>query len=155
MWTGSCLSCVSIGVPPRKPDAGTDRLLLGEAAYLLASGRAGLHNGLSFLVRELAATLGRKFGSFLIVEIWSAERESDGVQQDALELTPSFTILARRTGGLTSVIERLEAALRRVKVQRKRSVVDVVEGARVAPPGMKPLLSKSQAAELGRAAYWR
>jgi uncharacterized protein (TIGR02421 family) len=134
--------------PTQRQDAGTDRLLLGEAAYLLASGKPSFQSELSNLVREIAATLTRKFGSFLIIEIWSARDDDCGFAEDPDQLRPSFKILAPQTSGLTSALERLNSALRRIKVHKKSATVEVVEGQRAFPPGMRPLLSKALATEL-------
>ena len=135
--------------PTRRDDAGTDQLLLGEAAYLLASGVSPLQKDLSQMIRSIAGTLGRKFGSFLIIEVWSDPREGSGPEEDGAKLTPFFRVVAPKSGGLTTAIESLASALRRIKIQKKSAVVEVVEGHQATPPGMRPLLSGSQAMELG------
>ena len=57
--------------PEGRLDEGTDRLLYGEASYLLASGAARFHESLNSLVKKIAETQAGVFGSFLIIEIWS------------------------------------------------------------------------------------
>ena len=135
--------------PTRRNDAGTDQLLLGEAASLLASGLSPLQKDLSCLVRGIAGTLGRKFGSFLIIEIWSAWSERNSSKEEGAEPTPFFRVVLPKAGGLTSAIESLGSALGQITIQKRRAVVEIAEGHQVTPPGMRPLLSKSQAMELG------
>lgn len=38
--------------PPLRPDSATERLVLGEASYLLASGSPNIHLSLSHLVKK-------------------------------------------------------------------------------------------------------
>ena len=59
--------------PTRRPDIGTERLIMGQPAYLTASSHKSLSGGLSELVQQIAKTMSGVFGSFLIIEIWSEE----------------------------------------------------------------------------------
>ena len=58
--------------PPDSVDAGTERLVKGEASYLIAPGAARYRQGIANLVRQVVATLSAQFGAFLIVEVWAA-----------------------------------------------------------------------------------
>ena len=55
--------------PKDRADADTDRIVLGEASYLLASGDRQTHRGLSSLIDGVVSTLSESFGAFLIIEL--------------------------------------------------------------------------------------
>ncbi|MHC4179909.1 MAG: tyrosine/phenylalanine carboxypeptidase domain-containing protein, partial [Planctomycetota bacterium] len=133
--------------PAQRDDPGTERLLVGEASYLLAPGEQRFRKRLALLVHRVAATLGRKFGAFLIVEIWSADFLN--TSEEHSPPAPSFRIVVPKTGGLPSTLERLERSLKRIRIQKQAAIVEVLRGVRIAPPGMTALLSSSQAKELG------
>jgi hypothetical protein len=68
------------GAPPRRSngrqprdgaDAGSDRLLRGEASFLLA--RAGEQEEAREVVRRVAESGSAEWGAFLVPELWAAE----------------------------------------------------------------------------------
>jgi uncharacterized protein (TIGR02421 family) len=134
--------------PPGLDDAGTERLLQGQASYLMVSGKPGLQRGIRLLVGEIASSLVPFFGSFLIVEVWSAR----GNEQEHLATRttrPSFRLVAPQNNSLVSTTERLDRALRRVRISKTPAEVTVTASSRVAPPGLQPLLRAPEARRLG------
>ncbi len=126
--------------PPQGNDTGTERLLLGEAAYLLAPGLPSCHDRLSRLVREIAAIQHQCCGGFILLEIWAdawspAEEEEGGA---------AFRILAPRNGAPLATLEVLEQSLLEVRLRNRPAEVAVEYGRKCAPPGMKPLLTGAQ-----------
>ena len=71
--------------PPQRPDAGTKRLLLGEAAYILAPGEQDSQPGLRQLIKIVMDTQVANFGASLLVELWSAP---DRTQIETAESQP-------------------------------------------------------------------
>lgn len=131
--------------PASRDDADTDRLVVGEAAYLRASGKQKHHAGLAALVQAMAAIQVEAFGSFLIIELWARE-----VPADAKPLRrPTFRIVRSKGDGIDSTIEVLDRALSGVRVKRAYAHVEVVSANQVTRPGMPPLVSAERAAELG------
>ena len=129
---------------PQDEGAGTEDLLVGEAAYLLASAERGLHAGLVALVERAVDVLLPSFGAFLVVEIW-ASREGR-TEVGATPGHPRFRIFRTRRPEISSTTEVLEKALRRITLQRKSAEVETVRSARIAPPGLRPLLATEAAA---------
>ena len=129
---------------PRDEGAGTEALLVGEPAYLLASAERGLHAGLVTLVERAVAVLLPSFGAFLLVEVWAAREEPSeaGASNDAAR----FRIFRARQPDVLSTVEVLEAALHRIKLRRKPAEVETIRSARIAPPGLRPLLAIDAAA---------
>lgn len=127
--------------PAGRDDPDTERLLTSEASYLLASGDPDVQAMVSELVYEIATLQSRACGAFLLVEIWTnpnlLPRETDGNSPPA----PAFRILAPRSNAPMAVIERLQQALRSVRLRRCCARVSVDYVRRCAPPGMKPLLT--------------
>ena len=66
--------------PADRQDQGTDKLVTGQASYLLASGGPARRPELSRLVSNITRTMAGEFGAFLIVEVWSLPSERDHVR---------------------------------------------------------------------------
>ncbi len=132
--------------PANFEDAGTARLVKGEASYLIAPGGSKYAKGVSALVREVTKTLSAQFGAFLIVEIWSAPEGGIANDPAVPHVLPTFTIHAPATG-LAKSIETLEKRLRRVKVLKHGVRVTVQRDDKCFPPDFKPLLTKADAQE--------
>ncbi len=133
--------------PADREDPGTDRLAVGEASYLIASGKRRHREGLSSLVKGIADTLSESFGGFLIIELWAA-LETDG-PHERVPWTSGFRIVAPKRGGLTSTVEVLERALSEIRIKDRLAEVDVRNAPRVQPPGLAPLVPADWAAERG------
>ncbi|MCE2414546.1 hypothetical protein J4G07_11110, partial [Candidatus Poribacteria bacterium] len=73
-------------------DAGTERLVMGQPSYLIASADKRMRSSLSELTQNIVRTLSSEFGAFLIFEIWS--RNKDENENDSSQLTriPEFQI---------------------------------------------------------------
>jgi uncharacterized protein (TIGR02421 family) len=123
----------------------TDRLVVGEAAYLRASGKRKHHAALASLVQAMVKTQVEAFGSYLIIELWARSVPTDA----RLVRQPSFSIVRFKGDGIDSTIEVLERALSGISVKRASAQVEVVSASRVTPPGMPPLISAERATELG------
>ena len=125
----------------------SERLIMGEASYLIATGNRRHHMQMSLLVKSIAKTLIESFGSFLIVEIWiSAKQESDS---DMPAHKPAFKIIKPKKTEIPSTIETLEKALKKIKIRKQQAEVDIVAAAKTSPPGLAPLLSAAEARQLG------
>jgi uncharacterized protein (TIGR02421 family) len=135
--------------PAEPHDDGTERLLVGEASYLLASGERPFQKGLRALVRNIAATQSRIFGGFLIVEIWSASPPRPGDQIEPDNRTPRFRIFAPKSVGLSPTIERFEKSLKTIVTFDQSAEVETRLGAAASPPGYSALLTPGDIKELG------
>lgn len=133
--------------PPDFKDAGTERLVSGEAAYLIAPGGNESRSGVAHLVREVVRTLSAEFGAFLLVEIWAAPDGGKANDPAVPTVLPTFTIHAPRTG-LSRTLDALESRLKRIKILKQGVEVSVVRDAKTHPPLMRPLLSKADAKQL-------
>ncbi len=134
--------------PPDREDAGTERMVIGEASYLVASGEARLARSLTSLVRNVAGTLSAAFGAFLVVEIWSAPEGGRANDPANPAVLPRFTIHGPTGVALTSTIEALERQLRRIKIQKQSIEVEVRRGGPTHPPSLRSPLSDADAREI-------
>ena len=134
--------------PPQHDDAGTERLVKGEAAYLIVSGRTGLHKGVSNLARDIVRTLSAEFGAFLIVEIWAAPDGGKANDPAVPTVLSTFTIHAPVAAAMTPTVETLERRLKRVKVLKQGVEVVLIRDGKAHPPDMRPLLTSAEACEL-------
>lgn len=134
--------------PRAYDDAGTDRLVLGEASYLHAAADRGLQPSLKVMVRELARTMKKEFGGYLILELWAAKE--DGVAQRPSERPGSqFRIITPGDRALDSTVQALEKALRGKKIAGKTTRVERVRSRKIAPSGLSALLTPADASALG------
>lgn len=133
--------------PPERDDTGTEKLVQGEASYLVAPGADSFHDSVANLVREVARTLSAEFGAFLVVEVWSAPDGGKANDPAVHTVLPTFEIHAPAIG-LTRTVEALEKRLAKIKILKHGVKVDVVRDSKVCPPEMKPLMTKAEAREL-------
>lgn len=133
--------------PTDRADTDTDRIVLGEASYLLGPEESPTHDTMSSLIDGVASTLSESFGAFLIIELWSAA-DAQG-DQEVDSLLPGFRIMRTKNRGIASTVDVLEGALGEVKIKGEFASVDVVSATRVGPPGMRTLISPARAEQLG------
>lgn len=129
--------------PLDRKDPGTPLLLRGEPSYLIASADPSHQLGLSILIQGIADKMSRRFGSFLLVELWA--------NNDAIEDSDSlvFTITTPKGSLLYSTTDMLEWSLKQVVYDSEAASVNVLAKKQVSPPDLKPLLSEQNAAEIG------
>lgn len=134
--------------PLSHEDEGTERLVKGEASYLVASGSKTQRHELAMLVRSAVRTLAAKCGSFLLVEIWSAPPDESRTEDDVPPLRPAFRVVTSATRPPGRTIDTLVKALGRIKLDRRPATVEVSYSSRRAPRGMAPLIPAAEAGEL-------
>ncbi|MGW8321039.1 MAG: flavohemoglobin expression-modulating QEGLA motif protein [Thermodesulfobacteriota bacterium] len=136
--------------PVDREDAGTEKLVTGQASYLTAPGSKKHRKEVSLLVENVMQTLSPEFGAFLLVEIWTSPEDRAAPHADGRAGKPGFRILVnpREAQRLSSTIDRLKKALARVKVSARikgAADVEVRHALRVSPPAVTPLVSTSEA----------
>ena len=119
--------------PMQRDDAGTERLLLGEASYLLATSKEQHHTELVRLVREIARRQGGYYAAFLLFELWSVQPSED-------KPAPLFHIHAPRNAALHRVLEELETDLLTINIEGLTTRVELTYADSIHPPGFRPLL---------------
>ena len=134
--------------PTDREDAGTHRLVKGEASYLVTPGDEKFHDSTAKLVREVVKTLSREFGAFLIIEVWAGPDGGQANDPAVPTVSPTFTIHAPAATGLGRTIETLEKRLLRIKILKHGVDVEVDRHTNSHPGEMKPLLSEAEAREL-------
>lgn len=126
--------------PVRRPDGGTEKLVLGEAAYVLAPGHRRFGPGLSLLVESVVRASVDEFGAFLLIEVWS---EESGRPTETGDLErPGFRVRHRGAPALSPTVEAFEEALGRIRLRRSLAEVESVVDKKIAPHGFSPLLSE-------------
>jgi uncharacterized protein (TIGR02421 family) len=119
--------------PPNYEDLGTEKLVLGEASYIVASGRKEFQKDLSNLIKEIVKIQKEIFGSSLIIEIWASNR-------DFKTINPEFTVYRRKKGELTEEVEILEGSLKKIKIHGKQAIINNLIKS-VHPPDLKPVIN--------------
>ena len=134
--------------PPRHSDEAAQRLVLGEASYIIASADKRLRPSLSALTEAIVKTMSDRFNAFLIIEIWAntAEQPDNGTESTLPK--PAFQILTSKVHPPTATIEALEKALKRIRILKQAATVDVVYHRKRSPPGLPVLLSQQKTRQL-------
>jgi uncharacterized protein (TIGR02421 family) len=124
--------------PGQSKDRGTERLLLGEAAYLLADSQADYFPFLSELVATIVERQSRIFGAFLLLELWEGDFPQSGRKMH-------FRIVAPSQHPPREALEELESALLGVTIQNHHTSVELTYRELVHPPELQALqLPKSR-----------
>lgn len=137
--------CVYRRPPGGRVDVGTDRLVMGQASYIVASGDRNLSESLSKLIRCIVKTLTPEFGAFLLLELWAGPEKTTEV----LPQNPEFRILTQHHGNPSRVVRTLEQALTQARIRKLVSRVEVSRGRKTEPVGQPALLSASECNALG------
>ena len=134
--------------PPDYEDAGTERLVQGEASYLVAPGASSFRTEVRKLVKRVVETLSAQFGAFLIVEIWAAPEGGKANDPAVPTVSPKFTIHGPESATMTRTFEALEKRLKRIKILKQAVEVEVLRDGKSSPPEMRSLLTNMEAGEL-------
>ncbi len=125
----------------------SERLIIGEASYLIATGNQEQQKQLSKLIKRIVQTLKESFGSFLIFEVWLS---SDEINNKELSPYQSiFKIIQPKKTSITSTIETFAKALKEIKIRKVQTRIEFVYSSRISPPGLQPLLSSAVLNQLG------
>jgi uncharacterized protein (TIGR02421 family) len=127
--------------PLKAPDQGTDRLIKGEASYMLASAAPRYKTGISSLTEAIVRTLSDKLGGFLIIEIWSKDSPIRIIDPELGRTAPSFRIMVPPNRIPSETIESLKKALTRITVSKNKAMTSTVYQNRTWPDRLTRLIS--------------
>jgi len=125
--------------PPGKTYGGTERLVTGEASYLLCSANPAMQAKVARLLDAVIDVQAREFGAFLLVELWAGSLRGKAPESQE-EMQPSFKLRARDSRELAPTIHALERALKEISRTRRNAKVDLLFDAPEQPPGFPPLI---------------
>ena len=126
--------------PPNRKDTATERLIMGQPSYLIASGNKQIRDNLSKLIENIVETLSREFGAFLTLEIWSTDESKNDNDDDTLTPAPEFQIATQSNLSPFKTVETLAEALRAIRIHKMVSTVEIARGRKIAPPDLPTLL---------------
>jgi len=128
--------------PDTEPDKDTERLLLGQASYILSSGSAKYQPLLKALITSLLNVIVEAYGAILVLELWCAPDELPAAPNEP-PAPARFRIVAARHGVPDATIESLERSLlATIRDGATKIAIDYCSGA--ASPGLPPLLSREE-----------
>ncbi|MFC2113667.1 flavohemoglobin expression-modulating QEGLA motif protein [Bacteroidota bacterium] len=130
--------------PQTRADEGTDRLIQGEASYLVATSSPKQKAGISSLVSAVVKTLSKGPGIFLIIEIWTRESPIQIIDPETGRAAPSFRIFVPPDRIPTETIESLKKALTRITVSKNKGEVTTVFQSRPWPAELPSLISTTE-----------
>lgn len=131
----------------RPDDPGTESLVRGVAAYLVAPEQARYRKNVSGLVREMVTTMAAEFGAFLIIEVWSGPDGGRSNDPAIPSVPPQFQVLVPTDRSLSETVDVLARGLSEVRVMKQRVTVEIVRDRQPSPPGMCLLLDHQETLE--------
>lgn len=123
--------------PADREDAGTRTLIHGQAAYLALPAEDGHEGAAHRLLVAVVETLAERFGSFLLLELWSA------TDDDATSLC--FDVVTPDPQRELRAIEILVEALGEIRLFDEQAHVEHIVGKSAAPSDRSPLLTAEEA----------
>ena len=132
----------------RGQDEGTERLIMGQPAYLIASSTKSIAPSLSQLVQSFIKTMSRSFGNVLIVEIWSGFENGKETYTNGPPPKPVFKIFVRDHDEQSETLETLENELANISIQELHADVHISSGKKPLPPRFPPLVPQELADHL-------
>ena len=128
--------------PRDRQDSGTEQLLLGEAAYILAPASDEHHTQLASLVHEILAIQRGVFGACLLLEIWAGDEVADEQEQ------PAFHITAPNTRLPANFLEDMENALLGISVNDVPANITLSYRESISAPGCSSIISNEELGQL-------
>jgi len=128
--------------PAGVDDSGTERLVKGEASYLIAPKGKRHRHQVSALVSAIADSLTGVFGGFLVIEIWAGPDDDAAALPSGAPSPPGFRVVTARRDADSPSVVRLLKGLRRVRIADAAAEVALAPGSRLSPPDM-PRISRS------------
>ncbi len=135
--------------PAGRDDAGTARLVRGEAAYLIAPAAPERDAPTRRLVRAVAARGRDHYGAFLLLEIATPAETRVDARTRGSSPCPGFHIQAGRGRRLDGVVAELKAELGAIRILRHPAWVNVARRGDWAPDGCRVLFGRDAARRAG------
>ena len=129
--------------PTKSDDRGTEKLVKGEASYLIASSSTKIKPGLSLLMQNIVSLMSNEHKAFLIIEVWTKKGISSENNNSLGISNPHIKIKISKDRFHTDTVETLEKALEIIYVQRKKVKADIVYDKKQWPEKMAPLVSSA------------
>jgi len=121
-----------------KPDIGTDQFVLGESVFCVLNEASEYKANNQRLIQSYISQQTEKFGAFLILEIWAGEENCEPLNK------PGFHIHASKENAPSKLLDRMESALLRIKLNDQPASVKVSYSDAVSAPGFNEIFTLSE-----------
>lgn len=129
--------------PSKIDDSGTEKLVKGEASYLITSSSSKIKNDITSLLGNIISQISEEFGAFLIIEIWT-RRNNKVMNNNGLHLLdPSLRLKISKNHFPTQTVEAMEKALQKITILRQKVKVQIEYTKTQWPEKMPPIVSSS------------
>ena len=134
--------------PDGHPDPGMDRLIKGEASYLIAPSPHISGSGILNLIMQLTKFLSDEYGACLIIDVWSAMPQKPSKTLETATPRPSFRISIPKNRPPTEAIESLERSLKRIKILKRSAEVELVPETEIGSDLRTPIMTEATARKM-------
>jgi len=129
--------------PSHQKDSGTERLLLGQASYILIREEDADCSGFRSLIKAIMKVLSAHYGNALLFELWS--EEVSGVQQEVVEQIPLLlAIKTTRHHAPLAMLEQFESALLEIPFKNYKRSIALDYEKQCHPPKMSPIFNNKE-----------
>ncbi|MBN2134488.1 MAG: flavohemoglobin expression-modulating QEGLA motif protein [Acidobacteria bacterium] len=125
--------------PEERVDYGTEKLIQGEASYLIVSAKEKYLKATRMLLTKLSAHLAEMLGAFLIIEVWSAGEDHYRKKHHGVETGPHFRILGKEDYVNNAILSSFRKRFAKIHLYKHPAELDVKRYSRVYPPGAKDI----------------
>ena len=129
--------------PAKVEDLGTEKLVRGEASYIITTSSNKIKLGLSSLIQNIVSLMSNEYKAFLIIEIWAKKNNSSENSNGLGISNPHIKIKISKDRFHTDTVETLEKALEIIYVQRQKVKAEIVYDKKQWPEKMSPLVSST------------
>ena len=134
--------------PDGHPDPGMDRLIKGEASYLIAPSPHISGSRVLNLIMQLIKVLSNEYGACLIIDVWSAMPQEPSKTLETTVPRPSFRISIPKYRPPTEAIETLERSLKRIKILKRSADVELVPETEIGADLRTPIMTEATARKM-------
>jgi uncharacterized protein (TIGR02421 family) len=130
-------------------DPGTEQVVAAKTAYLIIPSEPRQAAQAIQLLRALVEQLSKHFGTFLLIEVWSAPLAADNgaeLNGDGLNgfPTPRFQVMTPASRIPRATVESLSKSLGKNVLPFGAAEIVMCSAGGLAPPGLKPLVRLSE-----------
>ncbi len=126
--------------PTKIKDQGTERLVKGEASYLITSSSSKMTKEVSALVQSIVDVQSNKYGAFLIIEIWAGMSSLNHPEPELTPPSPYFQIRTSAQRIPTETVESLEKGFKRITILKQKAIVDLKFNTHAWPSNMSSII---------------
>lgn len=130
--------------PSREKDPGTEKLVKGEASYLITSSSSKIKKDITFLLDSIISLISEEYKAFLIIEVWTKKSHNNNSNNNRIGLLdPSINLKISKSHFPTHAVEAMEKSLQKISILRQKIKVKIEFDSKQWPSKMTSIVSST------------